>query len=343
MRDLALFAVPGVAFVLAVVITPIAIRLGLRFGIADKPGGRRTHAQITSRLGTLPIFVAFCVAALLGRAFGLPSDDDANERIRFIGLIAGSTLMFAVGVIDDKFQLRPAPQFIAQATAALVAIAFLIFIEFFHDPFTDQETQVARYVAIAISVLWFMGMTNTANWLDGVDGLAASVALIAGALTAVHMIREGQYSVALLPLALCGTLVGFLLFNLPPARIFLGGGAPLLGYILACLGIIAGAKVALLLLVMGLPIADVAWQIVARVMRGDSPTMGDRGHLHFRLQDRGWSARSIVVIYSAACLLLGTLSLLPIPRIAKLVLLVVLFVGVAVTLALLAQQVKSRV
>ena len=340
-RQIALFTVPFVAWLLAIILTPAAIRIGLRFGIADAPGGRRAHNRITSRLGVLPIALSFAVAAIVARVFDLPTEDYVNERTRFVGLLLGTLIMFLAGLADDRFQLGPAPQFLAQALAAIVAIIFLIFIEFFRNPLTDQETQVARIGAIAISMVWFMGMTNTTNWLDGVDGLAASVALIASALTALHMLYAGQFSVALLPLALCGTLVGFLMFNLPPARIFLGSGAPLLGYLLACLGIIAGAKVAVLLLVMGLPIADVAWQIAARLLRGSDPTKGDRGHLHFRLQDRGWSANAIVLMYSAACLVLGGMSLLPLAPLTKLVVLAIVFVSVALTLAWLARKVKS--
>ena len=113
-----------------------------------------------------------------------------------------------------------------------------------------------------LTIFWFMGMINTVNWLDGLDGLAAGVAAIIAAFLAIHMIREGQLSVALLPVALLGATLGFLPFNFNPARVFMGSsGSYFLGWALAALGIIGGAKVATVLLVMGLPILDVAWLI----------------------------------------------------------------------------------
>ncbi len=143
---------------------------------------------------------------------------------------------------------------------------------------------------------------------------------------------------ALLPIALAGTLLGFLAFNFPPARIFLGGGALFLGYTLACVGIVAGAKVALLLLVMGLPIADVAWQIFDRARHGRNPTRGDRGHLHFRLADTGWSARRIVLLYAGTSAVFGLVALITQPPLFKLITLAVLAVAVVAALFVLSNR-----
>jgi UDP-GlcNAc:undecaprenyl-phosphate GlcNAc-1-phosphate transferase len=135
-------------------------------------------------------------------------------------------------------------------------------------------------------------------------------------------------------------LCGFLLLNLPPARIFLGSGATYLGFTLACVGVIAGAKIALLMLVLGLPIADVAWQIFDRARNGRNPTRGDRGHLHFRLADAGWSAGRIVALYAAACAAFGFLALVPQSPTLKLITLAVLFA--AVVALLVALSARSR-
>jgi UDP-GlcNAc:undecaprenyl-phosphate GlcNAc-1-phosphate transferase len=179
-------------------------------------------------------------------------------------------------------------------------------------------------------------MMNTVNFLDGVDGLSAGVSLIATVVMLLHMLREGQYSVALLPAALAGALLGFLAFNFQPARLFLGGGALFLGFMLAGLGIIAGAKVALLLLVLGVPIADALWQILFRARHGRSPMSGDRGHLHFRLQDIGWSPRRISLAYGAICALFGAIALSPLSPAAKLVTLALLVALVLIVLARLS-------
>jgi UDP-GlcNAc:undecaprenyl-phosphate GlcNAc-1-phosphate transferase len=330
-----------VALALSLALTPLAIRLGLALGIADRPGGRRTHARTTSRLGAVPLFGAFIGAALVSQLFRVPTLDP-QEGIRLAGLLLGSLVIFAAGLIDDRFQLPPAPQFLAQAAAAGIAIASLIFIQRFNNPLTGREEVLPELAVVVVSLFWFMGMMNTVNFLDGVDGLAATVALIAATVTAIHMLREGQYSVALLPVALTGALLGFLAFNFAPARIFLGSGAVYLGFTLACLGIVAGAKIALLLLVMGVPIADVAWQIIDRSRQRRSPVAGDRGHLHFRLADAGWSAPRIVALYAAACAAFGAVALVAQPPLAKLVALVVLAAAVMAVLIALSSRARGR-
>lgn len=333
MPTASVIATLGIAFTLSLLLTWIAMRAGIRFGIADKPGGRRKHTRITSRLGVLPLFGAFTLTALAGRAFGVPSLDP-NEPARFIAFIAGGCIVFALALLDDKFNLPPRWQFALQIAAAFIAIAGQIYIERFTNPLTRELVILpealgpiaGNFVVVALTLFWFLGMMNTVNFLDGVDGLASTVALIAAGVVAIHMLREGQFSVALLPIALVGTLLGFLTFNFPPAKIFLGGGALYLGYALACAGIIGGAKIALLLLVMGLPIIDVLWQMIDRVRHGRSPTSSDRGHLHFRLADAGWPAIRIVALYATACILFGGAALLPISPLAKLITLAGLFV-----------------
>ena len=331
-----------IAFVAAVILSFIAIRLSKAWGAVAMPGGRRKHEQPTPKLGAIPLFVAFVIAVLISQTFGVQTSDP-NETTRLIGLLMGGAVVFVVGVLDDKFNLPPAPQFLAQGLSALIAILCLVFVERFTNPFNKElvvlsKTVIGYAVLIAITGSWFIGMMNTVNWLDGVDGLAASVAVVAAAVTLIHMLREGQYSVALLPVALIGTLLGFLVFNFQPARIFIGGGALWLGFALACIGIMGGAKIALLLLVMGLPIADVIWQVFDRWRHGRSPAASDRGHLHFRLADAGWSARKIVALYAGACALFGAVALVPQPPLFKLITLVLLFGGVIVVLAVLSRQ-----
>lgn len=335
-----------IAFAVSLIITPIAIRLGLRLGIADAPGGRRKHTQLTSRLGAIPLFVAFTLAALASQFFGVATSDVLNESRRFIGLIFGGVIVFALAIFDDRYELNSAPQFVVQIIASLVAIASLIFIERFKNPINGQEIilperlgyEIGWVVVVALSLFWFIGMMNTVNILDGVDGLSATVSLIAVLFTLIHMLREGQYSVALLPAAMVGALLGFLVFNFQPARIFLGGGALYLGFVLACVGIIAGAKVALLLLVMGLPVADVLWQMFDRWRNGRSLTSADRGHLHLRLFDNGWSARKIVALYAAACAAFGGIALITQPPLFKLITIAVLFIIVIVSLIRLSSR-----
>lgn len=322
----------------AAAVTPLAARLGRRLGIVDRPGGRRTHQGEIPRLGGIGLFVPFLLAVGVGLALRIPTADP-KEPLRLSGLILGSLWMFLVGLADDRWDLAPGLQLVAQGIAGGIAIATVIFIERVNNPLTDQVIVFPMPVVVLLTLFWIMGMINTVNWLDGLDGLAAGVGAILCLVLAVHMHRVGQPSVALLPMALLGATVGFLPYNFHPARVFMGSnGAFFLGYALGCLGIIAGARVATVLLVMGVPIVDVAWQIVDRARRRRSPVRGDRGHLHFRLLDRGISQRTIVLAYWAFCGLFGLLALTLSSRLYKLVALLTLSGLVVLVLIWLSRQ-----
>ena len=323
----------GVSLVIALISTPLAAAWGRHRGIVDKPGARRHHRGSIPRTGGIALFVAFMAAALLSQWLPVPRQDP-KELTRFVGVAAGLVFLFAMGYIDDRYELGPGPQYVIQAVSGLIAVLFLVFIERVMNPFNDQLFVFPYWwMILAFTLLWIMGMINTINFLDGLDGLAAGVGAIVSAVLAIHMLREGQYSVALLPLALLGATLGFLPFNFHPAKIFLGSGSLLLGYAIATLGIAAGAKMALLLLVLGIPIVDVVWLIISRLRAGQSIGQADRRHLHFRLLDLGLSQRQVVLLYYAYCALLGISALLISSRLLKLAALVVLGL---VTLGMLA-------
>jgi UDP-N-acetylmuramyl pentapeptide phosphotransferase/UDP-N-acetylglucosamine-1-phosphate transferase len=186
-------------------------------------------------------------------------------------------------------------------------------------------------IAYPLTIFWVMGMINTVNWLDGLDGLAAGVAAIAGLLFAIHAYRLGQTTVALFPLALAAACLGFLPFNFHPARVFMGSsGSMLLGFALASLAILAPAKVATALLVLGIPIIDVAWLTIRRWRTRGNPMLAGRDHLHYRLLDLGFSQRQIVFFYYTLCTMFGLLALLVADRLVKL-----LVLGVMGTLTLI--------
>ena len=325
-------AVFGVALLIALISTPLAAAWGRRLGIVDKPGPRRWHKGAIPRTGGLALYVAFMGAVLLAQWLPVPRQDP-KELTRFLGIAVGTTFLFVFGYIDDRFELRPGPQYLAQAISGLIAIACVVFIERVMNPFTNELTLFPYFFVVVFTLIWIMGMINTINFLDGLDGLAAGVGAIVSAVLAIHMLREGQYSVALLPLALLGATLGFLPLNFYPARIFLGSGSLILGYTIATLGIAAGAKLALLLLVLSIPIVDVAWLMISRLRAGQSYGQADRRHLHYRLLDLGLSQRQVVLLYYAYCILLGAAALLISSRLLKLIILVV--VGLA-TLAALA-------
>jgi UDP-GlcNAc:undecaprenyl-phosphate GlcNAc-1-phosphate transferase len=330
-----------IPLLLALSISPLTARLGLKLGILDRPGGRRRHVGRVSRLGGVALYLAFTSGLLLVLFLPsrlLPPRQDPREVTRLTGLLLGTGFVFLFGLLDDRFRFPPCPQYAAQFIASLIAIAFVIHIKHVNSPFTTQfllgPDGFPWPLVGVFTALWIMGMMNTVNFLDGLDGLAAGVGAILCAVLAVHMIRQNQLSVALLPLALLGATLGFIPHNFHPAKVFMGSsGSYALGFALGALGIIGGARMATVLLAMGLPILDVAWQIVRRRRLGRPIGLSDRGHLHFRLQDMGYSQRAIVLAYYLFCALFGLLALLLSSRLYKLLALVVM--GLAVGLVLL--------
>ena len=217
----------------------------------------------------------------------------------------------------------------AQFGVALLAIGFDIIIERATLPIFGF-TIFPPWITYPLTIFWVMGMINTVNFLDGLDGLAAGVTAIASLLFAVHAYSLGQITVAFFPLALAAACLGFLPFNFSPARVFMGSsGSMFLGFALASLSILAPAKVATALLVMGIPIVDVAWVLINRWRRRGNPMEGGRDHLHFRLFDLGFSQRQIVLLYYTFCAIFGLLALLIDDRVQKL-----LAMGIMATLTI---------
>lgn len=323
------------ALSLAIATTPIMIFLGKRFGIVTRVTPRRItegDRRSLSKLGGGVLFISFTLTVLLAQLLAVPRFD-SEEPIRLTGLLLGGSVVFVAGMLDDWLELRPLHLFIAQFVAAGLAIHFKIFIEGFNNPLTGTQTSAWPFVmTIGLTLLWIVGMTNTVNFLDGLDGLSHGVVLIAAVVLFVNsafVLEPPQMSVSLLPLALMGSTLGFLLFNFYPSRIFAGGGAYLLGYLIACLSIIGGAKMATVLMVMALPIMDTAWQVINRVLTRRSPFRGDRGHMHHRLMDLGFSQRQIVLGYYAFCTFFGTLTLLLESRSFKFISLLIMLLVIA--------------
>jgi UDP-GlcNAc:undecaprenyl-phosphate GlcNAc-1-phosphate transferase len=330
------------AALLVVLTTPVAAMLGHQLGLVDRPGGRRRHRGVVPRTGGLALFAGFFVTAGLTLILPwvgpaewtawLPPRNDSRETQRLVALLAGAAFCVVAGFLDDRYELSSGPQYLVQLVASLIAIAGLIFIKHVNNPFGGGflfgEEGFPWWIVWPLTVFWFMGMMNTVNWLDGLSGLVSGVAAIMCAVLALHMLfitEPPQESVALLPLALLGATIGFLLFNFGPARIFMGSsGSYFLGFALAALGIIGGARVATVMLVMGLPALDVAWLILNRWRRGLSPGQGGRDHLHLRLADLGIRESTIVIGYWAFCALFGAITLFLNGQTQKIIAMVVL-------------------
>ncbi|MAU11205.1 MAG: undecaprenyl-phosphate alpha-N-acetylglucosaminyl 1-phosphate transferase [Anaerolineaceae bacterium] len=301
------------SLIISVAVMPLAIHLSHKWGIVSQPGGRRHETTPVPKLGGLAIFLGFTVAVIAAQF--LPVERfDSLEIIRLLGLLLGGAMIFLVGLLDDLYELSYFWLFLGQIVASAIAIAFQVIIEYFNNPLTGSQTEAWPYlVTVALTMFWLVLMMNTVNFLDGLDGLTSGIAIIAGLLLFINSafrLVPAQTSVSLLPLAMVGACLGFLIFNFYPSRVYLGGSAVYLGYLIGALSIIGGAKMATILLVMGLPLMDLTWQAFSRLARGRNPFQGDRGHLHFRLLDsKRMSHRQIVLSYYAFCAFFGGLTL----------------------------------
>jgi UDP-GlcNAc:undecaprenyl-phosphate GlcNAc-1-phosphate transferase len=329
------------AFALTLFLVPITRWLSFKLGAVSRPGGRRREATPMPKLGGIALFTAFTVSVLAAQS--LPVQRlDPNEVTRLTGMLLGGAIIFVVGLIDDFYELSYIVQAAGQVAAAIVAIAFQIFIEYFNNPFTGEQTpEWGMPVTVILTLFWMGLMMNTVNFLDGADGLAAGVCGIAGVmlfLNGAYFVEPAQASVSLLHLALVGICAGFLVYNFYPAQIYLGGGALYLGYLVGTLSIIGGAKMATILLVMGLPLMDLAWQAANRLRQGRSPFRGDRGHLHFRLLDSGlMTVRQLALSYYAFCAFFGMLTLVLESQLYKFVAFSVMLILVAVGFAMVSR------
>ena len=305
------------AAVIAFVLTPLVRRIALRMDAVDHPDHRRVNIVPIPRGGGVAIATAFIVvAAAVGAVNGefhvLPVPRAVGPST-IIALLFGGALAAAFGVLDDYFDLRARWQFGFQLILALVAIGLNVLVELVNNPFAPGVIRLDGPFAIGFTAVWIAGMINSINFIDGLDGLSSGVAMIAAVTLGMISLttQVNQPFIAVLCFALAGSLLGFLRWNFHPASVFAGtSGVMFIGYTLAVLSILGAAKVAVALLVLGVPIIDAFWIIVRRISQRRSPFSPDRGHLHHRLLEIGLSHRQTVLIIYGVCITLGVLSLL---------------------------------
>ena len=305
------------AALLALALTPLVRRVAHRFDAVDHPDARRVHTGSIPRGGGLAVAGAFLTVVLgllalqatvgIWRAFQAPSAGGTAA------LLIGGVVAVLLGLLDDRYNLRARWQLAGQLLVAVIPVGLGISVGLIANPFGPGVIRFEGIFAALFVVIWILGMINSINFIDGLDGLSSGVALIAaltlGLISATRATSEPV--LALFCIALAGALLGFLRWNFHPATIFIGtSGVMFVGYTLAVLSILGSAKVAVALLVLGVPIIDTFYNIVRRVSTGRSPFSADRGHIHHRLLDLGLSQTQTVVLIYAICAGLGGLSLL---------------------------------
>lgn len=298
--------------VLAAILTLIVGRLAVFWQIVDKPDknnphSRKIHDKPTPLLGGLGIFLAYFILLFLFKDYFLAGNLGWNHLSAFF---IGALLLVIGGVLDDKYNLSPARQIIFPILSITVLLLGGIGIEKITNPlggFIDFSSFM--WASGLFIFIWLLGMMYTTKLLDGVDGLVSGISAIGALVIFLFTVTTRYYQpdIAFAAILLVGVLMGFLIFNWHPAKIFLGeGGSLLLGYMLGVLAIISGGKIAIALLVMGIPILDVAWTIIRRLMGGKNPfRFSDKKHLHHRLLALGLNQRQTVVIFYSFSLLFG--------------------------------------
>ena len=302
------------AAVLSLTITPLVLRFVVHHEVVDLPEERRVNTVPMPRAGGLAIAASFLLTSavflLVNQSLKLiAAPIPANE---LAALLLGGAAAAALGALDDFLDLRARWQLVGQVALAVFAVATGIVIDFINNPFGPGVVSFAGVFAAGFTIFWIVGMINSINFIDGLDGLSSGIALIAsvtlGLISLSTQVR--QPLVAVLCFALAGSLLGFLRWNLHPASIFSGtSGVQFVGYTLAVLSVLGTAKVAVALLVLGVPIIDTFWIIVRRVTQGRSPFSADRHHIHHRLLDLGLSHRQTVFVIYGICLALAVLAL----------------------------------
>ncbi len=278
-------------------LTPLAIRLAKRFGLYDIPDGRKVHLVPTPLLGGLAVFAAtVAILLVVGAAVGEPL---TTPRL---GFLAGAVWMFLLGLVDDRYGLSVSVKLIGQ----FVGAAFLVF-----TGNTDGLIGTDP-VALALCLVWTVGIVNALNFLDGLDGLAGGTTLIAALAFAIVGMIGGQPYPALLAAIVAGAALGFLRWNWSPARIFLGdAGSLFLGYSLASLGLMSTwdkSSLAYLLvpvIVLGVPIFDITFVVVVRFLEGRAISKPGKDHTSHRVLRVLRSVPNAALVFHTATLALG--------------------------------------
>ena len=290
-----------ISLILAYALTPAVKKLAIKVGAVDRPNARKVHTRIIPRLGGLAIFAGFIVSVL----FCMPLTSE------LFGLLAGCTAIVALGIWDDICNIPAKVKLAGQIIAAAIPVAFGIRIEWLTNPFGTLIV-LPDWIAVPVTIFWIIGFTNTVNLIDGLDGLAAGVSVIASIAMFFIAVTMNQYLPAMIIVAMAGASLGFLQYNFNPAKIFMGDtGSMLLGYtmaVVAVLGLVkTAATVALVVpvIALGLPILDTLFAIVRRKMSGVPVFQPDKGHLHHRLLALGMTQKQAVLIMYLITLILG--------------------------------------
>ncbi|MBE7703429.1 MAG: undecaprenyl/decaprenyl-phosphate alpha-N-acetylglucosaminyl 1-phosphate transferase [Cyanobacteria bacterium SIG28] len=298
-----------ISYLLGVFIVPFVIDWSQKGGLVDLPNERKIHTTPISRLGGVAIWLSTMLTFLF---LVLLSYYPYGSLLS--GILLGGSLMFLLGLIDDIYNLDAKFKLVIQLSIATIVYLLGVKIDTLFNPFGAAIN--LGVLSYPITLLWIVGITNAVNFIDGVDGLAGSVISvnsIALALIAVAM-TPAQPITALIAFILAGSMLAFLTFNFNPAKIFMGdSGALFSGFLLATLsiaGVMKGATLAILLpfLVLAVPIMDITYSSLRRILKGSSPFVADAEHIHHKLLKAGFSQKKTVAILTSVAIVGGAIA-----------------------------------
>ena len=299
------------ALLVALITTPIVKNLAQMWGAVDVPkDNRRMHDHPIPRMGGLAIFLGFLLSVILFLPF--LGDMGISPQIR--GMLLGAVIIVVLGILDDIYALPALPKLLVQIVAAVIAVGTGNLITVISNPnvFSSELYWELGWLSYPVTVVWIVGVTNAVNLIDGLDGLACGVSTISSMTMLVIALAMAEPEVAILMAALAGACLGFLPYNMNPAKIFMGDtGSTFLGYVLGVVSIQGLFKYYMLIsfvvpfLLLGLPIFDTCFAFIRRIAHGQSPMHADRSHIHHRLIDMGLSQKQAVAVLYVIAAILG--------------------------------------
>ncbi|SEF55691.1 UDP-GlcNAc:undecaprenyl-phosphate GlcNAc-1-phosphate transferase [Caloramator fervidus] len=294
--------------ILSLILTPHVIKLAYKLNAIDVPkDSRRVHKRPIPRMGGLAVFISFCIVSI----FSLKLD------LTLVGLLLSSLIIVFMGMVDDIKTLRPVSKLIIQLFASILLILFGIKIKSLSIPFMGVDKYInLGFFSVPLTIFWVVGMTNAFNLIDGLDGLASGIGFISSITLFIISILTSRYLSSVLTIILAGSCLGFLYYNFNPAKVFLGDtGSQFIGFILASISIISAIKyytafsILASVLAFGVPIYDTLSAIIRRKLNNRPIMEADRGHLHHRLLDKGFSHKNVVIIIYLISMVLGIISI----------------------------------
>ena len=320
----------AIAFILAFIITfmttPYTIKLANKIGAIDVPKDkRRMHTKKMPKFGGPAVILGLLVSMIylitvmsIEGSINLFTEQEYGKKL--LGVLLGIVIITITGILDDTKTLKWWQQLIGQVSAAIVVVLFGVKIEHLNIPFL-YKVGLSEVFSNILTIIWIVGIINAINLIDGLDGLSSGIALISSiSLMIIFLMNDSPMIATIIVTAMSGALVGFLPYNFSPAKTFIGDtGSNFLGFILAVVSILGVAKtytVAVIILpviVLGLPIFDVIFAIVRRIAKGKSIKAvfePDKGHLHHRLVEKGFTQKQAVLILYGLSASLGMFAII---------------------------------